>query len=135
MAASASQSPYKRRRTRGLIRNLWVYRRLVLAAIVLGLVLWFILINNTPVVVVFPFRLGQVQTSSGVAILLGAVAGSIVTALAGGVVFALRRFGKDGSHPNGNGGGGVAKVPDEKPPSDYAAKTGEGFSDAPWTER
>jgi uncharacterized integral membrane protein len=124
-------SPYKRRRP-SLIRNLWVYRRLVLAAIVLGLLLWFIVINNQPVTVFFPFRLGQLSSTSGVIILLGALAGSLVTALIGTIVFAWRYY--KGSRSGPGEGGGDATLPEDRPPTDYAAKTTEGFSDAPWSK-
>ena len=50
-------SPYKRRRP-SLVRNFWVYRKLIALAMVLGLMLWFIWANNAPVTVSFPFRLG-----------------------------------------------------------------------------
>ena len=121
-------SPYKRRRP-SLVRNLWVYRRLVLAAVVLGLLLWFIVINNQPVTVYFPFRLGQISSTSGVILLLGALAGSLATALIGTIVFAWRYY------KGGRGGGaeGDSTLPEDRPPSDYAAKTPEGFSDAPWS--
>jgi uncharacterized integral membrane protein len=125
-------SPYKRRRSSSLIRNLWVYRRLVAAAIVLGVMLWFIVINHDAVTVRFPFGLGQLQTSSGIAILLGALAGSVVTALIMTVILAVRRL-------RSGVGEGVAvnptALPEDRPPSDYASKTTEGFSDAPWSAR
>ena len=58
-------SPYKRRRKRSLIRNLWVYRRLVALAVVVGLLLWFVLTNNERVTIAFPFRLGSFQSTTG----------------------------------------------------------------------
>lgn len=130
-------SAYKRRRP-SLIRNLWVYRRLVAAALVLGLMLWFIVINNTPVVVYLPFGLGEIHTRSGLAILLGALAGSVVTGLTITLLFTLRRhrespFRED--EPDLVKGSGRADWDEDRPPSDYAAKTPEGFSDAPWNDR
>src|SRR5437016_3871078 len=83
-------SPYKGRRP-SFLRNLWVYRRLVALAAVLGVILWFVLINRDPVTVWFPFRLGQISSTSGIVILLGAVAGSIVTALAMTGYWTLKR--------------------------------------------
>ena len=68
-------SPYKRRRP-SILRNFWVYRRLVLVAMVLGLLLWFIWANNEQVTVAFPFRLGKVTSSVGVIILTSALVGS-----------------------------------------------------------
>ena len=52
---------YKRRRP-SIIRNFWVYRRLIGSAILLGLMLWFIWANDTAVTVAFPFRLGQLNS-------------------------------------------------------------------------
>jgi uncharacterized integral membrane protein len=121
-------SPYKRRKPM-ILRNLWIYRRLIPLAFVLGLVLWFVLINRDPVTVWFPFRMGQISSTSGVVILLGAGAGSIVTALAMTGYKALKRHRErvaddDRGHEAG-----------DRPPTDYAAKTGEGFSGAHWSAR
>ena len=123
-------SPYKRRRSAGFIRNLWVYRRLVLAAILTGLMLWFILMNNTPVEVWFPFNFGPLKTSSGMAILLGAVAGSVVTVLVMTIVRTLRKFRHGTGHdaaPDSNA------IPEDRPPSDYASKAKEGFRNSDWS--
>ena len=78
---------YKRRR-RSLIRNFWVYRRLIGSAVLLGIMLWFIWANNTAVTVAFPFRLGHLNSSLGMVILLSAVFGSLVTFLIMTVVMA-----------------------------------------------
>ena len=78
-------SPYKRRRP-SLIRNFWVYRWMVAAAVVLGLLLGFVFINSAPVTVYFPFGLGQISSTAGVVVLLGALAGSVLTVLVGTVV-------------------------------------------------
>ena len=123
-------SPYKRRRSAGFIRNLWVYRRLVLAAILTGLTLWFILMNNTAVDVRFPFKSDPLKTSSGMAILLGAVAGSVVTVLATTIWKTLRKFRHGTGHdaaPDSNA------IPEDRPPSDYASKAKEGFPDRDWS--
>jgi uncharacterized integral membrane protein len=122
-------SPYYKRRKRSWVRNLWAYRRLVALAGLLGVILWFILINRDPVTVSFPFRLGQISSTSGLMILLGVAAGSGVTFLAMGIYLTLR--------PRAAGGETVDHDEriEDRPPSDYAAKTGEGFSDAPWTKR
>lgn len=125
-------SPYKRRRSSSLIRNLWIYRRLVAAAIVLGVMLWFIVINHVAVTVRFPFGIGQWPTSSGIAILLGALAGSVATALVMTVVLTVRRLRSGGAEGIMENPGAL---PDDRPPSDYASKTTEGFSDAPWSAR
>ena len=124
----------KRRSLAELARNFWVYRRLVAAAVVLGVLLWFILINNQPVTVYFPFGLGAPSSSIGAVILVSAAAGGLATALILTIVRAYRRY--RGPRP-----GDLAADPrapdllDDRPPSDYAAKTPEGFSDAPWKMR
>ena len=51
---------YKRRRP-SIIRNFWVYRRLIGTAILLGLMLWFIWANDAQVTVAFPFGLGKLS--------------------------------------------------------------------------
>ena len=50
--------PYKRRRP-SIVRNFWVYRRLIALAMVLGLMLWFIWANNEPVDRRLPVPAGQ----------------------------------------------------------------------------
>src|SRR5690242_7301021 len=80
---------YKRRPS--LIRNFWVYRRLIGLAMILGLLLWFIWVNDDKVKVAFPFGLGVFESTSGLVILLSALVGSAVTALAMTLYFALKR--------------------------------------------
>jgi uncharacterized integral membrane protein len=121
-------SPYKRRRP-SLIRNLWVYRWLVLLAFVLGLMLWFIVTNNTSVTVYFPFRMGEITSRLGIVILLAALAGSVVTAIAIMLILAIRRH-RTGSAPGDRNDSG--EFPEDRPPADYAAKAKEGFSDTNW---
>lgn len=123
-------SPYRRRKP-SLIRNLWIYRHLVAIAFVLGVLLWFVVINGESVQVSFPFGLGTLSSSAGILILLSAMAGAVLTMLALGVLVALRRL---------KAGAGTADVEkeagvfdDDLPPSDYAANAPEGFDDAPWT--
>ena len=98
---------------------------------VLGVLLWFVVINSAPVQVAFPFGMGSLSSTSGLIILLSAMAGSALTMLALGVIYALRRL---------KAGPGTAEeekeaavLDDDLPPSDYAAKTPEGFDDAPWS--
>jgi uncharacterized integral membrane protein len=123
-------APYKRRRSAGVVRNLWVYRRLVAAAILMGLTLWFILVNNTELSVRFPFGFGPWKTTSGMAILLGAAAGSAVTGLIVTILMTMRRY----RHPIHRGDDAdPSAIPDDRPPTDYAAKAKEGFRDAPWS--
>ncbi len=122
-------SPYKRRRSASLIRNLWVYRRLVLAAILAGFTLWFILVNGQPIEVRFPFGFGPLNTSSGMAILLGAGAGSVVTLLITTIVMTMRKM------RHGQGGEldtDPSAIPEDRPPSDYASKAKDGFPGSDW---
>ncbi len=123
-------SPYKRRRPM-LIQTAWGHRKLIALAIALGALLWFIIVNNTEVVVTLPFWLGKFTTTSGKAILLGALAGSIVTALTIAVIMTLRRHTRTTPEVEEHG----QPLPDDLPPSDYGAKTGEGFSSTPWSAR
>jgi uncharacterized integral membrane protein len=131
---------YKRRRP-SIVRNLWIYRRMVLLAMLLGVFLWFIVINNTPVTVYLPFGLGQLATRSGVAVLLGAVAGSLATALGFTIFRALRHHRLRTAEPVPSPAappGAPAKFDDptgKRPPADYAARTQDGFPDAPWSAR
>jgi uncharacterized integral membrane protein len=120
---------YKRRRP-SIIRNFWVYRRLIGTAILLGLMLWFIWANNAPVTVAFPFGLGQLTSTTGVVILTSALVGSVATILVTTVIIALRRVrSPHGPHNPSNPTETVA----DRPPPDYAAKTTDGFPNAHWS--
>ncbi len=125
-------SPYKRRRP-SLVRNFWVYRRLIGLAMILGLMLWFVVINNTEVTVFFPFRLGQITSTSGVIMLLSAFAGAIVAALIIGLILAIR-----GTRTQAPPAQAKPAEPadseeiDDRPPPDYGSKTTEGFTNAKW---
>lgn len=126
-------SPYYKRRRRSLVRNLWIYRRLVALAVVLGLMLWFVLKNSESVNIAFPFGLGTFRSTSGLVILLSAMVGSVATALSMTVILAIRRARADRDDPPGPD---ALKPPndDDLPPPNYAAKTGEGLNrDAPWS--
>ena len=83
------------------------------------------------VLVAFPFGMGSLTSSSGIVILLSAMAGSVLTMMAMGVLFALRRLkaGPQASEVEKE----AAVFDDDLPPSDYAAKAPEGFDDAPWS--
>lgn len=114
---------YRRRRP-SIIRNFWVYRRLIGTAALLGLMLWFIWANDDSVTVAFPFRLGTIQSGLGIVILLSALCGSVLTLLGMTVFFALRKM--RASH----GGADPVDAPDlddDRPPPDYASKTEDGF--------
>src|SRR5277367_4121078 len=82
---------YKRRRP-SIIRNFWVYRRLIGTAVLLGLMLWFIMVNQEQVTVQFPFGLGKLTSTTGIVILLSALVGSLATILITTVIFAIRRM-------------------------------------------
>lgn len=119
-----SMSPYKRRGS--FIRNFWIYRRLVGAAIVLGLVLWFMISNNDAVKIIFPFGLGKLDSTTGVVILISAACGSIVTFLIMTILQAFKRYERNGtnrSEPEGRS----YQMDDDRPPADYAAKATEGL--------
>lgn len=120
---------YKRRRP-SIVRNFWVYRRLIALAMVLGLMLWFIWANNAPVTVAFPFGLGSLSSSLGLVILLSALVGAVVSALAMTLIYTLKRR----KSLRGRGGENEAsELAEDRPPSDYAAKTTEGFPNSPWS--
>jgi uncharacterized integral membrane protein len=99
-----------------------VYRRVVGLAIVLGLMLWFVLANNTQVEVGFPFHLWTVKSTTGLVILLSALVGSVVTALGMTLFLALKRV----QAPEGRQSGEVENpLPDDRPPADYASRASE----------
>jgi uncharacterized integral membrane protein len=116
-----------------LIQTAWHHRKLVVLAVAVGVLLWFIVANRTEVVVVLPFWLGSFETRSGLAMLFGALAGAIVTLLAIGATWTIRRAREaPEARPL------TEKPPwvdDELPPPDYAARTPEGFSDTGWKAR
>ncbi len=120
---------YKRRRP-SIIRNFWVYRRLIGTAVLLGLMLWFIWANNAPVTVTFPFGLASVESTTGKVILLSALVGSLLTILATTVFFAVRRLR---SAPAPQDPPSPSDPTPDRPPPDYAAKTTEGFPNAHWS--
>lgn len=126
---SGTHFPNRRRRP-SLIRNFWVYRRLVAAALVMGLILWFVLTNNTAVEVYFPFGLGTVSSTTGMVILMSALFGSLATALVLTLFFTLRRSSpaKADTDPDAK----PQPLTDELPPPDYAAKTPDGFTPSGW---
>jgi uncharacterized integral membrane protein len=120
---------YRRRRP-SIVRNFWVYRRLIGSAVLLGLMLWFIWANNDAVTVLFPFRLGQLKSTAGVAILLGALVGSLLTFLIMTFLTTMKRLRAPQALPEQHK---AHEVNEDRPPPDYAAKTTEGFSNAPWS--
>ncbi len=124
-------SPYKRRK-RSLVRNLWVYRRIVALAVVLGLMLWFVLENNERVTIAFPFGLGDFQSTTGLVILLSSMVGSLATALSLTLIWAIRRARLDRDDEPDRPS--KSPIDDDLPPPDYAAKAGDGLSrEGPWS--
>ena len=122
---------YKRRRP-SILRNLWVYRRLIGSAILLGLMLWFIWANDTAVTVAFPFRLGSLNSRLGVVILLSALVGSLLTVP--GHDLPVHHAADPGTHGAGAAEPRAATELDEdRPPPDYAAKTTDGVSNPRWS--
>ena len=121
-------SPYKRRRP-SVVRNLWVYRRIVGLAAVLGLLLWFVWANNTPVTVALPFGLKPLTGTTGQVILLSALVGSVATALTITLALTWRRMRTGGPRSADLDDKGF---PDDLPPSDYAAKASDEPPDRDW---
>lgn len=121
-------SPYKRRRP-SLVRNFWVYRKIVALALVLGLMLYFIMANRSEVTVAFPFGLGTLKSTTGLVILLSALVGSVATALTMTLVRAWRRVRSGGTRTADDES---TSLPDDRPPSDYAAKAAERPPDPEW---
>ncbi len=126
--------PYYRKRHKAIFRNLWAYRRLVLLAILLGLLGWFIWANDDQLTVRFPFGIGSVESSAGWVILVSVLIGAAVSALAMTLVRALRQARRGGHDSEGEHSDSSDKpardrdpLDDDLPPPDYAAKT-EGFS-------
>ncbi len=131
----STASPYKRRRP-SLLRNLWVYRKLVLAAIVLGLILWFTNTNSDKVDVYFPFGIGSVSSTTGMIILASTLAGAIVGSLVTAVIMSIKIVGRRGyeeaeeaEKPATSG----SHLDDDLPPPDYAVKTSDGLSPREWS--
>ena len=120
--------PYKRRKP-SIVRNFWVYRRVVGLAMVLGLMLWFIWANNDPVTVSFPFRLGKLTSTTGLVILLSALVGSAATALTMTLIFTVRKAQAPPGKPTD-----LEENPltDDRPPADYAAKASETPPGGAW---
>ena len=120
-------SPYKRRRP-SIVRNFWIYRRLVGLAAVLGLMLWFIRANNAEITVNFPFGLGSVESTVGLLILMSALVGSVATALTITLYLTWSRLHKTAATPSDE----ANPLADDRPPADYAAKSSEAAHEAGW---
>ncbi|MFI5460187.1 MAG: DUF1049 domain-containing protein [Isosphaerales bacterium] len=126
---------YKRRKP-SIIRNFWVYRRLIGTAILLGMMLWFIWANSEVVTVAFPFGLGKLKSTLGVVMLLTALVSSVATILVTTIIIAVKRVRRaQTSHdqPTSQDQPKPTNLPADRPPPDYAAKTMEGFSNADWS--
>jgi uncharacterized integral membrane protein len=120
---------YKRRRP-SIIRNFWVYRRLIGTAVLLGLMLWFIWANDAQVTVAFPFGLGKLTSTTGIVILLSALVGSLATVLVTTLIIAMRRL-RSGHAPQDPPN--PTDLNADRPPPDYASKTSDGFPNAHWS--
>jgi uncharacterized integral membrane protein len=120
---------YKRRKP-SIIRNFWVYRRLIGTAVLLGLMLWFIWANDEQVKVLFPFGLGELKSTTGIVILLSALVGSLATILVTTLIFAIRRI-RNAQNPHDPPS--PTEMASDRPPPDYAAKTTDGFPNAHWS--
>ena len=59
-----------------MIRNLWIYRRVLLLAVLLGVVLYFVATNNRPLTVSFPV-LGDISSTAGIVMLVSAALGAV----------------------------------------------------------
>ncbi len=112
------------------LRTLWVSRRLVAAAVVVGILVWFIASNNESVTVHFPFGLGRPTASIGLIVLVSAIAGSLATVLLMTIVRALGKY-----RPTPRPTETAKPIPTDRPPADYGARTPEGFPDARWPSR
>jgi uncharacterized integral membrane protein len=112
------------------VLNFWIYRRLIALAMILGLLLWFIWANSAAVTVAFPFGLGSLSSTVGLVILLSALFGSLATGLSLTLVFAMKRRRIWGGRADDED---HSPLPDDRPPSDYATKTTEGFSESRWS--
>ena len=60
-----------------MIRNLWIYRRLIALAVLLGIAFSFVMSNRESVKVSFPF-LGELDSTSGIVMLVSAALGAAV---------------------------------------------------------
>ena len=119
------------RRRASLPRTFWVYRWLIALAMVLGLILWFIVINRQAVTVYFPFGLGKIESSAGIVILMSTFSGAVVTALLTGLILTIRRHRSPGGSSLFGRSDVASDLPDDRPPPDYAVKTTEGFPELP----
>ena len=125
-------SPYRRRKP-SLIRNLWIYRYVIAIAFVMGVLLWFVVINNAEVQVYFPFGMGSLTSTAGIVILLSAIVGAVLAMMAMGLIFALRRLKAGASTSELESEGAV--LDDDLPPTDYASKAPEGLRRGPLVPR
>ena len=122
-------SPYKRRRP-SLVKNFWVYRRLIVMAMVLGLLLWFIWVNNAARDGLVPLQAGEPDEHDGPGDLAErAWSGRSRRRLTMTMVLALRRR-RGGAGGRDDDEDRPPAIPEDRPPPDYAAKATEGFPDA-----
>ena len=72
-----------------MIRNLWIYRRVIALAVLVGIGLWFVASHRDDVRVQFPF-VGEIHSWSGVVMLVSAALGAAITWLVMTFRFTLR---------------------------------------------
>jgi uncharacterized integral membrane protein len=72
-----------------MMQNLWIYRRLLALALMLGVALYFVGMNREAVKVTFPF-LGEIDSTSGIVMLASAALGAVACWLVMTFRYALR---------------------------------------------
>ena len=82
----------RRHRSSNPLRTLWMAKKLIAAAVVLGILLWFVLTNNQQVTLYFPFKIGNAKASIGVVVLVSAGIGALITGLLGTFFWAWHRY-------------------------------------------
>ena len=87
-----------------MFRNLWIYRRLFAVACLLGIALYFVVTNNEPVKVSFPF-LGEIGSKSGIVMLISALLGAGASWLA----WTIRHVWREARRESGALAGGASK--------------------------
>lgn len=61
-----------------MVRNLWIYRRLIALAVIAGLTLGFVWSNRQPIEVRFPL-LGEIHSTTGVVMLVSGGLAAVAT--------------------------------------------------------
>jgi uncharacterized integral membrane protein len=95
-----------------MIRNLWIYRRVIALAVLLGVIGGFVWANKDPLEVRFPL-LGKIQSSAGVVMLVSVALGAAGTWL----VMMIRRTLQSAHEARGEPAHRVAPDPPPSPPA------------------